>query len=496
MSEFILWMEYFLSQTIIFLPLIFPLAKRHLRSDPTKETVASFNGHLTRGSSLKRWSLVLLPSLLLSIFPKLFLSPGGDDVAYIKAITEIRDGGASFLIWGDNTVLMRPLLYVYLALLSFLSNDNYSVVFTLSKIISSVILVYGIYRLLSHFQISENTRLWASSISSIIPSILLLNTDLYANYFGYAISFVFFSYLLDYLNNRDRKSLLISSLSLASIAFIHVETYFIAVSTTLVFALISLIFPSSKRTAVLYPSLKIILPSIAALFPFALLSITTYHYFGVFSNYLGPANQRYGLTFFSGILGAQSAAADPYWGNIPMMLLLMQGRGVVVPFVNFLALILVLLGTTLTGLEANGRKLLFSMNFTMIICILNLYGVMDILSARLSLFYPAPILIGLSLDWLTARAGSSLDWMSRETVSSYRKAVTIGEYSVDWLGAKIRLGLDWVSAKVASGGGRIERAQIGVLGRSIDFRAVAYSMDWIETRIGLVLNRLNERIVS
>jgi hypothetical protein len=301
---------------------------------------------------------------------------------------------------------------------------------------------------------------------------------------------------LDYLNNRDRKSLLISSLSLASIAFIHVETYFIAVSTTLVFALISLIFTFSKRTAVLYPSLKIILPSIAALFPFALLSITTYHYFGVFSNYLGPANQRYGLTFFSGILGAQSAAADPYWGNIPMMLLLMQGRGVVVPFVNFLALILVLLGTTLTGLEANGRKLLFSMNCTMIICILNLYGVVDILPARLALFYPAPILIGLSLDWLTARAGSSLDWMSRETVSSYRKAVTIGEYSVDWLGAKIRLGLDWVSAKVASGGGRIERAQIGVLGRSIDFRAVAYSMDWIETRIGLVLNWLNERIVS
>jgi hypothetical protein len=284
----------------------------------------------------------------------------------------------------------------------------------LSKIISSVVLAFGVYRLLSHFQISEDAILWTSSISSILPSILLLNTDLYANFFAYAVSFLFFSALLDYLQNPNGESLVISSLSLIIIAFIHVETYLLVLSVTFIFVIVSRIFSVSRCSGALYPALKIILPSIASLLPFALLSITNLHYFGILSNYLGPANQRYGLTFFSEILDGQSYSADPIWGNGSMIMLLIQGiartSSSISPIINLSALVLVLLGATLTRLDTNAHKLLFSMNFTMIVCILNLYGIVDILPARLALFYPSSLLIGLGLNWASARIELGLNW--------------------------------------------------------------------------------------
>jgi len=155
--------------------------------------------------------------------------------------------------------------------------------------------------------------------------------------------------------------------------------------------------------------------------PFALLSITNLYYFGILSNYLGPANQRYGLTFFSEILDGQSYSADPIWGNGSMIMLLIQGiartSSSISPIINLPALVLVLLGATLTRLDTNAHKLLFSMNFTMIVCILNLYGIVDILPARLALFYPSSLLIGLGLNWArtrTARTNKRIGLKFRE----------------------------------------------------------------------------------
>jgi hypothetical protein len=50
------------------------------------------------------------------------------------------------------------------------------------------------------------------------------------------------------------------------------------------------------------------------------------------------------------------------------------------------------------------------MNFIMIVCILNLYGIVDILPARLALFYPSSLLIGLGLNWASTRIGLGLNW--------------------------------------------------------------------------------------
>ena len=406
MSELTLGTAYFLSLTIILLPLLIPLVRKYLEVDTRREITAS-DDHREGSSSIRLWCIVIIPALLISIFPKLFLRPSGDDVAYIKAIIETQELGPNFLLWGDNTVVMRPLLYMYFTVLSYLCANNYIVVFTLSKIFASVIFVFGVYRLLSHFKISEETRLWASSISSVLPSILLLNTDLYANFFAYAISFVFFSALLDYLQNPNRKSLMISSLGLIIIAFIHIETYLLVVLATFIFILVSKISPTS-RNGVMYPTLKIILPSMITLLPFALLSITNLHYFGVLSNYLGPVKQRYGLTFFNEILSGKSYVADPMWGNRAATFLLIQGTGSISTIINFLALILILLGAGLTGLDTNARKLLFSMNCIMIVYTLNLFGVGNIVPGRWVLFYPAPLLIGLGLNWAGRRINSRI----------------------------------------------------------------------------------------
>ena len=152
-GELILGIEYLLSQSIILMPLLIPLSRRYLKLDMRKEAAISSH-HIEKGPNIRLWCIVIIPALLVSIFPKLFLTPGGDDVAYIKAIIETQQHGLSFLIWGDNTVIMRPLLYVYLTLLSYLFNNIYIIVLVLSKMISSIILIFGVYRLLSYFQIS------------------------------------------------------------------------------------------------------------------------------------------------------------------------------------------------------------------------------------------------------------------------------------------------------------------------------------------------------
>jgi len=141
--------------------------------------------------------------------------------------------------------------------------------------------------------------------------------------------------------------------------------------------------------------------------PFVLLSISKEYYFGVFSNYLGPVNQRYGLTFFEKILSSTRNSADPFWGNEVMMVFLIQGisgSGGSFPIINLAAAILILLGTSLVNLNTQSGKLLFSMNLLMIVLVLNIYGLTDILCpVRLAMFYPTPLLLGLGLNWISRK---------------------------------------------------------------------------------------------
>jgi hypothetical protein len=203
--------------------------------------------------------------------------------------------------------------------------------------------------------------------------------------------------------------LIFSSLSLVIIAFSHLETYFVVLAIIFIFVLVSIAFSTSNRAALPFLILKIALPSIIILMPFALLSISKEYYFGVCSNYLGPVNQRYGLTFFEKILSStrNSSEATLISGNEVMMVFLIQGLsgpGGYLPIINLAAVILILLGASLVNLNTQSGKLLFSMNLLMIVCLVNMYGLTDFPTpARLAVFYPTPLLLGLGLNWISRK---------------------------------------------------------------------------------------------
>lgn len=401
-DEIVSVLKFVLSQVIIILPLLFPILKMHTNTD-NKEKMLSFQ---RKSSPAWQWLVLMFPSFLIMIFPSLFF-PIGDDVAYIKAIISTQNRGLDFVFWGDNTLITRPFFYIYLTALSFLCGNNYMITLTLWSAISLILLVFGLHRLLSHFQIAENLKMWTCALSSLLPYILRFAHELYANFFAYALSFIFFSTTLDYLKNQNRRSLIFSSLTLVIIAFSHLETYFVVMSVVFIFSLVSMVFSNSNRATLPSLILKIVLPSIITLMPFVLLSISKEYYFGVFSNYLGPVNQRYGLTFFEKILSSTRNSADPFWGNEVMMVFLIQGisgSGGSFPIINLAAAILILLGTSLVNLNTQSGKLLFSMNLLMIVLVLNIYGLTDILCpVRLAMFYPTPLLLGLGLNWISRK---------------------------------------------------------------------------------------------
>lgn len=405
-EEIVFVLKYVLSQVIIILPLLFPILKMHTTTGNKEKNAESFQ---RKSPPAWQWLALIFPSFLIMVFPSLFLGLIGDDVAYVKAIIATQNRGLGFIFWGDNTLMMRPFFYLYLTALSFLCNNNYRIVLTLSSAISLILLVFGLHRLLSHFQMREDLKMWTCALSSLIPYILVYAIQQYANFFAYALSFIFFSTILDYLKNRNRRSLTISSLILVIIALSHLETYFVVMLTILIFVLVSMIFSTSNRGAFLFPILKIVLPSIIILMPFALLSISKEYYFGVCSNYLGPVNQRYGLTFFEKILSStkNSSEATLFVGNEVMMVFLIQGisgPGGSLPIINLAAVILILLGASLVNLNTQSGKLLFSMNLLMIACLVNMYGLTDFpFPARLAVFYPTPLLLGLGLNWISRK---------------------------------------------------------------------------------------------
>lgn len=404
-NEIISALKYVLSQVIIILPLLFPILKRHTNTG-IKEKIAQISFQW-KSPPAWQWLVLMFPSFLIMVFPLLFLGPVGDDVAYIKAIIATRNRGLDFIFWGDNTLMMRPFFYVYLTTLSFLCGNNYMITLTLSSAISLILLVFGLHRLLSRFQIAEDLKMWTCVLSSLLPYILIYANQQYANFFAYALSFVFFSTMLDYLKNRNRRPLMFSSLSLVIIAFSHLETYFVVLAIIFIFILVSMAFSNSNRAVLPFLILKIVLPSIIILMPFMLLSISKEYYFGVCSNYLGPVNQRYGLTFFEKILNSTRNSADPISGNEVMIVFLIQGLsgpGGYLPIINLAAVILVLLGTSLANLNTQSGKLLFSMSLLMIVCLLNMYGLTDLPTpARLAMFYPTPLLLGLGLNWISRK---------------------------------------------------------------------------------------------
>jgi hypothetical protein len=404
-DEIVFVLKFVLSQVIIVLPLLFPILKRHTNT-ASKEKNAQISFQ-RKSPPAWQWLVLMFPSFLIMVFPSLFLGLIGDDVAYMKAIIATQNRGLDFIFWGDNTLMMRPFFYLYLTALSFLCNNNYRIVLTLSSAISLILLVFGLHRLLSHFQIAEDLKMWTCALSSLLPYILIYAYQQYANFFAYALSFIFFSTTLDYLKNRSGRSLIFSSLSLVIIAFSHLETYFVVLSVVFIFLLVSIVFSTSNRAVLPFLILKIVLPSIIILMPFVLLSISKEYYFGVCSNYLGPVNQRYGLTFFEKILDSTRNSADPISGNEGMMLFLIQGisgPGGYLPIINLAAVILILLGASLVNLNTQSGKLLFSMNLLMIVCLVNMYGLTDFPTpARLAVFYPTPLLLGLGLNWISRK---------------------------------------------------------------------------------------------
>jgi len=387
----------------MFVSILFPIARFLHRREIAKK---SFDKNFSARKISRQKLLLVIPYILavfFILFPvaSWFPVPGSDAYWYVDQIFRIKELGATEIFR-----TRRPFVALALSVLDTFLND-WRISLLVFKIISGLIFVSGVYNFCSRINIGYAAELLGVSLAVLLPAQYLRQSyDLYASFFAYALTFVFWHQLLEALDFNSLKKEIQAAFLLVFIAFSHFETFLANLAVMAFYLAITQIctfhlhkkFDASKHIKKFVVVVGI---PVITLSPFIYMSLIDPFYLGVTSRYIGPQNIRFigWNEIFSDALPVQNLYEDRFWGIESFQdYVINRYKG----HTNLPLFFLTLVGLIAVDLRKKAGRILYAWNALLIVA-----GALFLLKiapinggARLVFLLPSPIFLCLGVDAL------------------------------------------------------------------------------------------------
>jgi hypothetical protein len=219
--------------------------------------------------------------------------PGGDTPGYVNSIHFLENRGIIASLYLEQRPLVSILLYsLYLVIPvpDYLTRITFTIVAYNS--LSSFLLGFFSFLLLRELGVERITASLCV-IGSYVTWIFRYG-DIYANYFAYALMFALAYFYLNFKKNNWYGAL--GGIIVVMIFLTHEPTAYIATIIIALSTILLRVYCKNELKSIRFPTILMLFTASIILLPFIFLALNDVGYLGVFSTFLGPVEERYGIT--------------------------------------------------------------------------------------------------------------------------------------------------------------------------------------------------------
>jgi hypothetical protein len=332
-------------------------------------------------------SIIVVVILMSERYLRYTLPTGGDTPFYVISFNDIAAKGIS-LDWVSRLTATRIFSIIFSPLLLLnLSGE------TIIKLLPSILCVFYV---LSTYNLFRRTNKKLASLSSLAAAlsatVLVLSSQLYANFFAISLMLLFFAFYVESLEVNSKKNIILAALCQFILLQVYIPAWLITAGVVFVFLTISTIIVS-KRLQILKTTMVVYFPSIIILVvgPFLLRQIWDYD---LAANYYFSGS---GLSLNNiGTLLPAILQISPR-GGYDFQPFLMENS--LILFLATIGILLIIFKATDLSIKPTMRNFIIAWAFvpSMLLPFFSTGGF------RYTLYYPIPILVSIVFFFLAKR---------------------------------------------------------------------------------------------
>jgi hypothetical protein len=332
-------------------------------------------------------SIIVVVILMSERYLRYALPTGGDTPFYIISFNDIAAKGIS-LDWISRMTATRIFSTIFSPLLLLnLSSE------TIIKILPSIL---GVFYVLSTYYLFRRTNKKLAALSSLAAAlsatVLILSSQLYANFFAISLMLLFFAFYVESLEVNSKRNIILAALCQLILLQVYIPAWLVTAGVVFVFLIISTI-TVSKRLQILKTTLVVYLPSIIILIvgPFLLRQIWDYD---LAANYYFNGSGL-SLNNISTLLPAILQISPR--GGYDFQPFLMENS--IILFLATIGILLIIFKAADLPIKPTMRNFIIAWAFvpSMLLPFFSTGGF------RYTLYYPIPIIVSIALFFLAKR---------------------------------------------------------------------------------------------